>query len=175
MDADLKTLTDLYFDCRKKWNNKGKLRIAERFIEIRDQGLFNNSDEEEEDDEDDEDDDGESGKEKLTEKEKRALREKEEAKAKKDQDRATAKSKSAATRAASAASAQQDDAVVANDEYEKAMQSTGGSTVVQAPVSEIVYAPPEEDTFSSRPTTMDTEGMRSVSSMSQFNLLTTTW
>ena len=38
LDADLKTLTDLYFDCCKKWNNKGKLRIAERFMEQRDAG-----------------------------------------------------------------------------------------------------------------------------------------
>jgi hypothetical protein len=50
LDADLKTLTDLYFDCRKKWNNPGKLRIAERFIALRDAGAFNNSDDEEEDD-----------------------------------------------------------------------------------------------------------------------------
>ena len=123
-------------------------------MEVRDQGLFNNSDEEEDDDDDDdEEDDGENDKEQLTEKQKRELRENEEKKESKAKAKAEAKKKSAETRAA-AKTASQSQLTVAN------MESTGGTTV-QAPDSLIAYVPPMDSAaFSDRPTTMDSEEMQ---------------
>ena len=103
--------------------------------------------------EDDEDgDDGESDKQQLTEKQKRELREKEQAKEAKTNARNAARQKAAESRAARAAS---DAQVIPNDEFE--MSKTG----VTVPSNGVEYVPPDHlDTFSDRPTTMDSEEMQ---------------
>ena len=136
---------------------KGKLRIAERFISIRDQGLFNNSDDDDDgDDDDDDEDDGEGETQKLTEKQKRELREKEAKKESKDQARADAKKKSAETRAAAVAA--KDVANFTDDSQLTVGNMTGDSV---ASTSAIEFVPPiGADAYSERPTTMDGEEMQ---------------